>query len=146
MSITNRRCCQQRSQTSFFAINTKKSDAAMKGSRLENNYISADDSMHILVYQENRRKLAWTLLRIMNHMHMVKLIHNDIGPINVLLHFPPEHRESISIGICDLRMVIQRLMRKHLAMTINTWRSCKEYNLNGGRRPQSYFISICFRF
>jgi serine/threonine protein kinase len=42
-----------------------------------------------------------SLMMIIDHYHKGKVIHNDISPSNILLHFPPNHVNSIYIGICD---------------------------------------------
>jgi serine/threonine protein kinase len=37
-------------------------------------------------------------------IHKSKILHNDISPSNILLHFPPDHINRVYIGICDWGM------------------------------------------
>ena len=55
----------------------------------------------IIAYRKNRAKLAWALMCIMEKVHKAKILHNDIGPANIMLHFPSEKREEVYIGLCD---------------------------------------------
>ena len=45
--------------------------------------------------------LAWALMNIMATMSIEDVLHNDLSPNNVLLHFPINNDNVINIGICD---------------------------------------------
>ena len=85
----------------FWQINSKASKAASANSILSNQAITMEESWRINAYRKNRAKLAWALMCIMEKIHKAKLLHNDIGPANVMLHFPPDKLEEVYIGVCD---------------------------------------------
>jgi serine/threonine protein kinase len=85
----------------FWHINSKASEAASESSIRSNPAIAAEDTWRIIAYRKNRAKLAWALMCIMERIHKAKLLHNDIGPANIMLHFPPDKQEEVYIGVCD---------------------------------------------
>src|SRR5450759_2678162 len=44
------------------------------------------------------------LIITMAHVHKSKILHNDISPSNILLHFLPDHVDRVYIGVCDWGM------------------------------------------
>lgn len=83
----------------FWKTNSKASEAATDRSIHRSDHLSAEDTLHILAYRKNRAKLAWALMCIVERVHRAKLIHNDIGPSNVMLHFPPDKVDEVYIGL-----------------------------------------------
>jgi serine/threonine protein kinase len=65
-------------------------EAASESSIRSNPAIATEDTWRIIAYCKNREKLAWALMCIMERIHKAKLLHNDIGPANIMLHFPPD--------------------------------------------------------
>ena len=55
----------------------------------------------VQTFRNNRAKLAWALICIMDRVHKGHLMHNDISPGNVLLHFPEDKVDQVYIGVCD---------------------------------------------
>jgi serine/threonine protein kinase len=58
----------------------------------------------IKAYCTKAAKLAISLIMTMAHVHKSKILHNDISPLNILLHFPPDHVDRVYIGVCDWGM------------------------------------------
>jgi serine/threonine protein kinase len=58
----------------------------------------------ILAYRTKSAKLAMSLIMTMAYVHKSKILHNDISPSNILLHFPPDHVDRVYIRICDWGM------------------------------------------
>jgi serine/threonine protein kinase len=73
---------------------------------MENQYIlyhtnhTMQDLEKIHPYCTKHAKLALSLARD----HNSKILHNNIFPSNILLHFPPDHVNRVYIGICDWGM------------------------------------------
>jgi hypothetical protein len=44
-------------------------------------------------------------LNTMNNVHHCHILHNDMLPDNVMLHFPPNFPDKVYIGICNWAMV-----------------------------------------
>jgi hypothetical protein len=55
-------------------------------------------------YRKNRVKLVLSLLTIMDKCHAQNILHNDLSPSNIMLHFPPGKPENVYIGVCDWGM------------------------------------------
>jgi serine/threonine protein kinase len=55
----------------------------------------------IKAYRTKVAKLAMSLIITMACVHKSKILHNDIFPSNILLHFPPNHVDRVYIGVCD---------------------------------------------
>jgi serine/threonine protein kinase len=58
----------------------------------------------IKAFRIKRAKLAMSLIMTMARVHKKKILHNDIFPSNILLHFPPDHVDTVYIGVCDWGM------------------------------------------
>ena len=58
----------------------------------------------ILTYRTKAAKLAISLIMTMARVHKSKILHNDIFPSTILLHFPPDHVDRIYIRVCDWGM------------------------------------------
>jgi serine/threonine protein kinase len=58
----------------------------------------------IKAYRMKAAKLAMSLIITMARVHKSKILHNDISPSNILLHFPPDHIDRVYIGVCDWGM------------------------------------------
>jgi serine/threonine protein kinase len=63
-----------------------------------------DIARRVEVFRKKRHELAWTFLNTMNNVHHCHTLHNDMSPDNVLLHFPPNSKDKVYIGICDWAM------------------------------------------
>jgi serine/threonine protein kinase len=89
---------------SFWRINSKVSPA------LDNQYIfhhlghTMQELEMILAYRTKAAKLAMSLIITMACVYKSKILHKDISPSNILLHFPPDHVDRIYIGVCDWGM------------------------------------------
>lgn len=60
-----------------------------------------DEKQKIVAFRKNRAMLAWGLIYVMDLVQKAKILHNDLSPSNVLLHFPPENVDVAYIGVCD---------------------------------------------
>jgi serine/threonine protein kinase len=58
----------------------------------------------IKAYRTKAAKLAMSLIITMARVHKSKILHNDISPSNILLHFPPDHVDRVYIGVCNWGM------------------------------------------
>jgi Protein kinase domain len=58
----------------------------------------------LITYRKHRAYLAWALMCIVDVMHKEDVMHNDLNPNNIMLHFPPEDDSRVFIGICDWGM------------------------------------------
>lgn len=58
----------------------------------------------LMAYRRNRTELAWALVCIVDAVQQDRVLHNDITPSNILLHFPDESGLIVWIGICDWGM------------------------------------------
>lgn len=58
----------------------------------------------LVTYRRNRTQLAWALLSIVDAVQQSSVLHNDITPSNVMLHFPNDDGETVWIGLCDWGM------------------------------------------
>ena len=63
-----------------------------------------DARKHLITYRKHRAYLAWALMCIVDVMHKEDVMHNDLSPNNVMLHFPPDDDSKVFIGICDWGM------------------------------------------
>ena len=55
----------------------------------------------ISLFRRHKAKLAWALVYVTNLIHKSLVLHNDLSPRNVMLHFPDYSNDIINIGICD---------------------------------------------
>jgi serine/threonine protein kinase len=89
------------SMKKFWKTNSKMSKA------IEDKYIAMESHMtmseleKILAFCLKYAKLALSLIMIMDCVHKGKIIHLDISPSNILLHFPPDHVHRVYIGACN---------------------------------------------
>lgn len=58
----------------------------------------------IAAYRKQHSWLAWAFMNIIDVLHKSGVQHNDLSPSNILIHFPPERREDVYIGVCDWGM------------------------------------------
>ena len=58
----------------------------------------------LITYRKHRAYLAWALMCIVDVVHKQDVLHNNLNPNNVMLHFPLDRPEAIFIGICDWGM------------------------------------------
>jgi serine/threonine protein kinase len=58
----------------------------------------------IKAYCTKAAKLAMSLIITMACVHKSKILHNDISPSNILLHFLPNHVDRVYIRVCDWGM------------------------------------------
>ena len=63
---------------------------------------SFERAHQVAFFRKQRMELAWTLLNIMNNIHQSHILHNDLSPDNILLHFEPQFQpQHVYIGVCD---------------------------------------------
>jgi serine/threonine protein kinase len=55
----------------------------------------------LVLYRKKRAHLAWALMNIMAAVSVQDVLHNDLSPNNVLLHFPDNDEDVVNIGVCD---------------------------------------------
>ena len=59
------------------------------------------NQVHRLIhFCRKQTELAWALLYIMNEVHKIHNLHNDLSPDNILFHFPDDE-SKVYIGVCD---------------------------------------------
>ena len=58
----------------------------------------------LVVYRRHRAYLAWALMCIVDVVHKHDVLHNDLNPNNVMLHFPQDRDDAVFIGVCDWGM------------------------------------------
>ena len=54
-----------------------------------------------MAYRKNRAYLAWALMCIVDIVHKHDVLHNDLNPNNVMLHFPRDRDDTIFIDVYD---------------------------------------------
>jgi serine/threonine protein kinase len=90
-----------RSVKSFWNINSKVSKAIEYQYILKKSHMTMQDIEKILAFRSKCAKLALSLIMTMTRVHKSKILHNDISPSNILLHFPLDHIDRVYIGLCD---------------------------------------------
>jgi hypothetical protein len=55
----------------------------------------------LVLYRKKRAHLAWALMNIMAAVSVEDVLHNDLSPNNVLLHFPINDDNVVNIEVCD---------------------------------------------
>jgi serine/threonine protein kinase len=63
----------------------------------------------IKAFHTKRAKLAMSLIMTMALVHKKKILHNDMSPSNILLYFPPDHVDTVYIGVCDWGMATRTI-------------------------------------
>ena len=58
----------------------------------------------VKAYRKNQAKLVLPLLTNMDKCHSQNILHNDLLPSNIMLHFPLGKPENVYIGVCDWGM------------------------------------------
>ena len=85
-------------------FNDKASEATSYDEIMKFKYLTMEECQRIVEYRKNRAMLAWALIYVMDIVHRAKIIHNDLTPSNVLLHFPANDVEKVYIGVSDWGM------------------------------------------
>ena len=67
----------------------------------------------IKAYRTNAAKLTTSFIITMAYVYKSKILHNDISPSNILLHFPLDHIDRVYIGVCDWSMAIRFIEDEH---------------------------------
>jgi serine/threonine protein kinase len=88
----------------FWRINSKVSPALDYEDILNHPDHTMQELEMIKAYRTKAAKLAISLINTMARVHKSKILHNDIFPSNILLHFPLEHVDRVYIGVCDWGM------------------------------------------
>ena len=88
----------------FFSINSQASEAIDYESILRLKHVPMKTGERIVAFRKNRAMLAWALIYLMDLVHQAKIIHNDLTPSNILLHFPEDNVHAVYIGVCDWGM------------------------------------------
>ena len=88
----------------FLKLNQKVSYVHTSEQILKTETIPIEDRQKIVAFRKNSAMLAWGLIYVMHMVHKAKIIHNDLTPSNILLHFPPNDKEAVYIGVCDWGM------------------------------------------
>jgi serine/threonine protein kinase len=86
---------------SFMRINSKVSPTEDYENILNHPAHTMQELEMIKAYDTKATKLAMSLIITMARVHKSKILHNDISPSNILLHFPPDHVDRVYIGVCD---------------------------------------------
>jgi hypothetical protein len=55
----------------------------------------------LVLYRKKCAHLAWALMNIMAAVSVEDVLHNDLSPNNVFLHFPINDDNVVNIGVCD---------------------------------------------
>ena len=55
----------------------------------------------LVAYRKNQAYLAWALMCIVDIVHKHDVLHNNLNPNNIMLHFPQDRKDTIFIGMCD---------------------------------------------
>ena len=58
----------------------------------------------LVAYRKNQAYLAWALMCIVDIVHKHNVLHNDLNPNKVMLHFPRDRDDTFFIGVCDWGM------------------------------------------
>ena len=58
----------------------------------------------LVAYRKNRAYLAWALICIVDIVLKHDVLHNNLNPNNIMLHFPRDRDDTVFIGMCDWRM------------------------------------------
>jgi RIO-like serine/threonine protein kinase len=55
----------------------------------------------LVAFRQNRVKLAWAFINIMNVIHHFGILHKDLSKNNIMLHFLLYKPDVVYIGICN---------------------------------------------
>jgi hypothetical protein len=85
--------------------NSKVSEAtSYEDYHLVNASLLPVDVDKVKAYRKNRVKLVLSLLTIMDKCHVGNILHNNLSPSNIKLHFPLKKLENMYIGVCNWGM------------------------------------------
>ena len=62
------------------------------------------EAKRLMAYRRKRTELAWALICIVDQVQQSSVLHNDITPENIMLHFPNDDGQTVWIGLCDWGM------------------------------------------
>ena len=85
----------------FLKLNEKATEATNYKEILKSREMPMEECQRIVAYRKNRGMLAWSLIYVMDIVHKAEILHNDLTPSNILLHFPPHDKNKVYIGVCD---------------------------------------------
>jgi Protein kinase domain len=63
-----------------------------------------EEVKRLMAYRRKRTELAWALICIVDAVQQCSVLHNDITPENIMLHFPNDDGRTVWIGLCDWGM------------------------------------------
>lgn len=89
------------SMRDMFTLNSKVSPSFTLENIMGLLTLSEEQRKRITLFRKNSAKLAWALVYVASLVHKASVLHNDLSPSNVLLHFPSICDTEIYIGICD---------------------------------------------
>jgi hypothetical protein len=92
--------------------NDKVSEASSYKEILKLKNLPMEECQRIVAYRKNRGMLAWSLIYVMDLVHKAKILHNDLTPSNILLHFPAHDKDKAYIGVCDWGMASRIIENK----------------------------------
>ncbi len=69
--------------------------------KFSNSGLTVAELDMVEAYRRNRAKLALALIEVIGKCHSFDILHNDLSPSNVLLHFPESDATKVYIGVCD---------------------------------------------
>jgi hypothetical protein len=55
----------------------------------------------LVTFRQNRVKLAWAYINIMNVVHHCEILHNNLSKDNIMFHFPLDKLYVKYIGVCN---------------------------------------------
>lgn len=100
-----------------------------------------EESERIVAFRKNRAMLAWALIYVMDLVHKAKIIHNDLSPSNILLHFPPHQVETAYIGVCDWGMASRIVENKASFYGFQNEHDCQQMkDARRGVAPELFYV------
>ena len=67
-----------------------------------------DSRKRLVIYRRHRAYLTWALMCVVDVVHKHDVLHNDLNPNNVILHFLQDRENTVFIGVCDWGMASWR--------------------------------------
>jgi serine/threonine protein kinase len=125
---------------SFIRINSKSSLAEDYENILNHPAHTMQELEMIKAYRTKAAKLAMSLIITMACVHKSKILHNDISPSNILLHFPPDHVDRVYIGVCDWEMATCFIEDEHSVYGYPTKAEMEKKRRSAIGWCQSYFM------
>ena len=125
----------------FLRLNSKASETISYTDVLKTKTLAIEDCRRIVAFRKNRAMLARALIYIMGLVHKAKIIHNNLTPSNVLLHFPPDDVQSAYIGVCNWGMASRTVENKASYFGKSDKFQCKELRrAKPGMAPELFFM------